>query len=456
VNDILDRSPPFELEAEKAVLCSVLLSPDMADEVGMILKHGDFYDDANSKLFQHLFEMHDAGKKLDITLIVNKLKSAGDLELIGGMAYLAEVSQAAATAAHAVYYAKIVREAAVKRRVIEAGTGMIQRAHDDQGSAEDLLSRAESDLFSIQDLTIKQTSDIREVLHESLDSLDERMAGNNTRGVSTGIEALDELTGGLRDGELIILAARPSIGKSACAATIARNVATQGKTVLFVSLEMKQVELVDRLLSAEAMVDSHKMRNGTIDDEERRKVVEAAGKLSNIPIYFDDYPTRTMSQIASLCRLTKRKRKALDLLVIDYLQLITPDDYKIPREQQVARISARCKAIAKELDIPVMALAQVNRKNEDQKEKRPTLSMLRESGSLENDADVVMFVHREEYYLRGEERKAKEGEAEIIIAKQRNGRTGTAKCLFLKKHVKFVDVADPKREHDHYADRMNF
>jgi len=451
-SEILDRQLPFDLDAEVGVLGSILLMPDVCDDVAMILRPDDFYDDANQRLFQQMQEMHDAGKKIDVTLLVDRLKTAGDFETVGGAAYLYKISQSVPNAAHARYYARIVREKATLRSLINAGTEILRGAYEAGNEPKELLSDAEQRIFSILDSRGSSTiSDIREILHAAMDRIDARMKGEHMAGgVETGFTDLDKLTGGLHNTELIILAARPSMGKTALAMNIAEFVALElNQPVLFISLEMSAIELADRVLCSLAKVNGHRLRNGTISHADRQRLVEKAGELSRAPLFVDDSPSRTVSEIAAAARRIRRREGNLGLVVIDYLQLIEPDSagrgrQEPSRQEQVARMTRRLKGLAREADVPILCVAQLNRQAEDGKTPRPRLSHLRESGAIEQDADVVMFVHREEYFHHGDDKDQYAGEAEIIIAKQRNGPIGTVEVQWEKEFTRFQNLA-PER-----------
>jgi replicative DNA helicase len=292
-------------------------------------------------------------------------------------------------------------------------------------------------------------STIRDILHDAMDRIDARMRGEHAQGgVDTGFTDLDHLTGGLHNSELIILAARPSMGKTAFAMNIAEHVAMRLQIpTLFVSLEMSAIELADRLLCSCARVNGHRLRNGTISNDDRARLVEKAAEMSRAPLFVDDSPSRMVTEIAAAARRISRREGRIGLIVIDYLQLIEPDNPKDPRQEQVARIARRLKGLARELKVPVLCLAQLNRQAEDSKDHKPRLSHLRESGAIEQDADVVMFVHREEYYRIGEDREQVAGQAEIIISKQRNGPVGDIELLWQKEYTRFVDKA-PERLQD--------
>lgn len=454
-SDILDRQPPFDLQAEIGVLGSIVLLPDVLDDVVMIVRPDDFYDDAHQKLYRHMCELHESSKKIDPTLLIDRLKAAGEFESIGGSAYLSKIINSVPNAAHATYYADIVREKSTLRSLITASTEILRDSYDETQEAKHLLGQAEQKIFSILDnRSDSAVQTIKDVLHTAIDRLEARLEGRHTTGgVDSGYTDLDNQTSGLHNSELIILAARPSMGKTAFAMNIAENVALQQrKPVLFVSLEMSAIELADRLLCSVAKVNGHRMRNGTISQDDRLKLVEKASVLSETPLYVDDSPARTVTEIAAAARRIKRRQGELGLIVIDYLQLVEPDNPKDPRQEQVAKIARRLKILARELKVPVLCLAQLNRQTEQGKDNIPRLSHLRESGAIEQDADVVMFVHREEYYRHGDDKKEYEGKAQIIVAKQRNGPVGDINLLWFKEFTRF-ETAAPERygEFDQYS-----
>jgi len=456
VDEILDRAPPCDVSAEMGVLGSILLLPDVANDLALVLRADDFYDDANRKLYQHMMAMVDANLKIDVMLLVNRLKQAGDYTTVGGSSYLAKLAHSVANAAHAVYYAEIVRSKATFRKLIEASTSILRDAYDEAFEAKELVSQAEQRVFRIQDERSGQSADsISDLLTKALDRIDARLKGVHTDGgVDTFFTDYDAMSGGLHNGELVILAARPSMGKTAFAMNVAENVVLRSQTpVLFVSLEMSGIELADRLLCSVARVNGHRLRNGTISQEDRKRLVEKAMEISQAPLYVDDAPSRTVSEIAAVARRIRQREKRLGLIVIDYLQLIEPDNPKDPRQEQVAKIARRLKGMAREIEVPVLCLAQLNRQAEDSKDHRPRLSHLRESGAIEQDADVVLFVHREEYYHRGDEAAQYAGQAEIIISKQRNGPVGEIELIWEKEFTRFSDKAPERHsEFDSYSD----
>ena len=441
--EILDRQPPRSLDAEKSILGSILLLPQVCDDVALVVRPEDFYDEANRKLYAHLREMHDANKRIDITLLVERLKHAGDLEVVGGNGYLAEVMNCVATAAHAVEYAEVVRDKSTLRSLIYASTEILRDAYDTGHEPRELLSVAEQKIFTILERRGgANVSNIRDILNDAMARIDARMKHDHViGGIETGFTDFDALTGGLHDGELVILAARPSMGKTALALNVAEHVTMQAQVpTLFVSLEMSSVELADRMLCSIAEVNGQRLRNGTISNEDRRRLIDKAAEMSQAPLYVDDTPSRTVTEVAAAARRLKR-RDGLGLVVIDYLQLIEPDNPKDPRQEQVAKIARRLKGLARELKVPVLCLAQLNRQAEVSKDNKPRLSHLRESGAIEQDADVVMFVHREEYYqTNDEDRQRVAGLAEIIIAKQRNGPIGDIKLTWRKDFTRFVNA----------------
>jgi replicative DNA helicase len=456
IGELLDRQPPRSVEAERAVLGSLLLLPEVCDEVALIIRPDDFYDDAHARIFRQILSMHEGGRPVELTLLVQHLKDAGEYEVVGGAAYLLELTQEVATAAHAEHYARIVRDKAVLRSLIHAGTDIIQEASDPTVDAREMLSRAEEQVFRILDSKgDNQVTSIREVLHESLARIDSRMQHQHAYGgIETGFIDYDDLTGGLHSSELVILAARPSMGKTALALNIIEHVTMEErgpqKPVLFVSLEMSALELGDRLLCSRARVNSHRLRNGQISGEESRKLVQTASDVSRAPLFIDDSPSRNMTEIAATARRLKR-RENLALLVVDYLQLIEADNSRDPRQEQVARIARRLKGLARELSIPILCLAQLNRQVEATRDNKPQLSHLRESGAIEQDADVVMFVHREEYYqTNDEDRERVKGQADLLIKKQRNGPTGDVKLTWLHDYTRFEN--SQHQPYDEFAD----
>ncbi len=455
VGEMLDRQPPRSIEAERAVIGSLLLLPEACDEVALIVRPEDFYDGAHRSIFTHMLALHEGGRQIEPMLLGQLLRDAGQYESVGGAAFLLELSQEVATAAHAEHYARIVRDKAVLRSLIHASTDIIQEAYETGVDAREMLSRAEERVFRILDNKgDTQVRSIRDVLHESLARIDARMQRDQAYGgLETGFIDFDELTGGLHNSELVILAARPSMGKTALAINIAEHIAVDengpGKAVLVVSLEMSSLELGDRLLCSRARVNSHRLRNGQLGAEESRRLIQTAADVSRGQLFIDDSPSRNMTEIAATARRLKRQND-LSLVVVDYLQLIEPDNPRDPRQEQVSRISRRLKGLARELNVPILCLAQLNRQAEAARDSKPQLSHLRESGAIEQDADVVAFVHREEFYQNNaEDRERLKGQADLLIRKQRNGPIGDIKLTWLHEFTRFENYQQP--EYDEFA-----
>lgn len=453
--EILDRMPPVNIAAEHAVLGSMLISPNACcDEVLMEVGVPDFYDDVNATAFGTIEEMWVAGKAIDVTTLHEQLRKrfeADDRDNASTEAtqFLARITNSVANAAHAVHYAKIVRDKAVYRTLIDSATEILRDAYSENGDSQTIATTAEQKLFAIQERMVTEPQKASNLLHDALEAMERRRGGERT-GTSTGYAQLDLKLGCVRPGELIVVAARPSMGKTAFMLNVVeRTCIKHGSKVLFISLEMSGMELMDRLLCSMARVDLNKARSGLHSQADAMKFVAAGDEIYAAHLFVDDNSTLKVSQIATKARRCKR-RHGLDLVVIDYLQLIAADDLRAPREQQVALISKQLKAMAKQIGVPVVVVAQLNRQAEQGSEHRPKLSHLRESGSIEQDADVVMFVHREEYYMTNDQREKtkKEGDpnkvigrAEIIIAKQRNGPVGDVKFAWLSQFARFEELA---------------
>jgi replicative DNA helicase len=462
-SEILDRMPPANIEAEMCVLGSLLIVPEMCDEVALILRPDDFYADANQRIYRQMLALHEEGKRLDPLLLRDRLKQAGDFENVGGDAYLADLARAVPTAANAENYAHIVQEKSVLRRIIFASTQVLQEAYNSGLAAREMLNRAEEKIFAIHDARWSgDVVDMHELMQEAFLRIDARLQGEQA-GLETGFSDLDSMTGGLHDGELVILAARPSMGKTAFALNIADYVSVERQVcTLVVSLEMSRLELAQRMLCSRGEIKGTKFRSGMLTTDDKKDLMEASAALSQAPLFVDDTPSRNLTEIAATARRLKRKHN-LGLIVIDYLQLIEPDNLRDPRQEQVARMARRLKTMARELKIPVLCLAQLNRQAEQQRgDHRPRLSHLRESGAIEQDADVVMFVHREEYYLTPEERQSEEkqhlkGQAEIIVAKQRNGPVGEVTLHWFQEFTRFKNAAQRAyTEFEQYAPGAEF
>ncbi len=443
--DVLDREQPFNLDAEANVLGSILMFPDIFDEIVAIVGEDDFYDESHGRLFKHLKEMQSSGQRIDITLVRERLVAHGDYEMVGGAAQLAKIFTSVPTPAHAKYYAKIVQEKATMRSLIAACSEVMTAAFLPNEDPMGLLGTAEEKVFAIRESRHPSNLlPLEMALDQAITRLEARANGEaQTGSVESGFKDLDNLLGGLHGSELLIIAARPSMGKTAFALNIAEHVSINiQRPVLFISLEMAAIELTERMLCSLSRVNGHRLRNGTLRQEDRLRLIQKAGQISKAKMYIDDSHSQKMSEIAAAARRIKRKENDLALIVVDYLQLIEPENSNDPRQEQVAKIARRLKGLAKELAVPVLCLAQLNRQAEDGS-GRPKLSHLRESGAIEQDADVVMFVHRKDYYRGAEEIDPEnEGKAQIIIAKQRNGPIGDVDLAWLKDFTRFANLAE--------------
>lgn len=450
---VADKQLPCDLQAEIGVLGSVILMPDCLDEIAATIKATDFYDDAHRMIYESMSALHESGKKIDDILLVSHLKNVGNYDAIGGPSYLSKVINAVPNAAHVAHYAEIVRNKSLLRAMIYAGTEMLRDAYDDEEPTA-LLSRSEQALSQIAERRIEagQSREFSAVVLDAIEALDGKSKG--PPGLATGFAGVDRVIGGLKPGTLTIIGGRPSMGKTAAATSIAAHVADSGSVpVLFVSLEMTAMEIANRLIVMRTRIYSDRICNRHLTEDERRRIVDASGSLGQLPIHIDDHPSRSVTEIAAMARRQKRKR-GLALVVIDYLQLIEPDNPRDPREQQVAKIARRLKQLARELQVPVLCLAQLNRETERASDKRPRLSHLRESGSIEQDADVVIFTHRPAYYTSNTPTpQGQAEEAEFIVAKVRNGRQSTVNVLWFGSFICFNDKAsDPQDYREQQAD----
>jgi replicative DNA helicase len=435
------RLPPQNLEAERAVLGSMLRDNAVIGDVLQILREEDFYPDAHRKVFAASTALHDAGKPVDLVTLAETLKARGQIEDLGGYGYLAELWDAAPTAANAEYYAHIVRDKAIVRHLIHASTEILCDSYDQVMPADELLEAAERKVLDIAQMGITgQTYDAAAVVREVYDRMDARSArGGRALGVPTGFEDLDRLMAGLQDSELIVVAARPSLGKTSFGLSVAGHAALElGLPVLFVSLEQTRHELVERLMICEAKVDSQRVRLDTVAADERQRLIDAGRRIGASPLWIDDSPGQSMLRIAANARRLKL-RKDIKLVVLDYLQLVQPEPGRKTRQEEVSGISRRLKGLARELQIPVLALAQLNRAPEDRADGRPRLSDLRESGAIEMDADVVMLLHQPKLQKAGAgtDGPADTTVVELILAKQRNGPTGEVPLVYRKPYMRF-------------------
>ncbi len=441
----LHKVPPQNLEAEESVLSAILLDNSTLLDVLETLEPEDFYRSAHAKMFTAITELFAKNEPVDLVTLANILKEKGQLEEIGGATSLAKLVDTAPLAVNAQHYARIIRDKAALRKLIEHSNAITARCFEDSGDVDDVIDFAEKAVFEIAGNKNKKSFyPLSQIIGHSIDALEERQ-GNKTlvTGVSTGFSRLDNLTSGFQGSDLIILAARPSMGKTALALNIARNAAIDANTPVAVfSIEMSKEQLSMRLLCAEARIDSSRLRSGFFSREDWVSLTNAAEVLSDAEIYIDDSPDLTAMSIRAKARRLKMD-KNLGLVIIDYIQLMKGRSSAERRDLEISEISRGLKALAKELDIPVLALSQLNRKLEERHDKRPQLSDLRESGALEQDADVVAFIYRDEVYNKDENNPNK-GIAELLLKKQRNGPTGDVKLAFISTYTRFEDLADDK------------
>jgi replicative DNA helicase len=437
-NELLDRLPPHNKEAEQSVLGSMLRENSCIDSVLQIVRQDDFYADAHQKVFETIIHLNDkGGRPVDLVILADALKQREWFEDAGGYPYLGELWDAAPTAANAEYYAQIVRDKALVRNLIRAGNEILGDAYKQTMPADQMIEGAERKILEIAQKGIAgQVSTLDQAIRDTYARIDERWSKGGEMslgGMPTGFADLDDLTAGLHPSELVIVAARPSVGKTAFALNLVRHIIVAEKApVFFVSLEQSRLELAERMLCSQAKVDSHRLRKNTLTTDDMTKLIDAGDIFQDAKLFIDDTPAQGMLRIAANARRLRRQHD-IKLVVIDYLQLIEPDNRRDPRHEQVAQISRRLKFLAKELAIPVIALAQVNRASEDRQDHRPRLSDLRESGSIEQDADAVLMLHRPDRYEPGQH----ESVIEVIIAKNRQGPVGEITLAYVKPFMRF-------------------
>ena len=435
-----DRLPPQNIEAEQAVLGAIFLEPSSLTLASEILIPEDFYRAAHQKIFNCMLALSDKGKAVDLVTVTEELSAAKLIEDIGGVSYLSELAGAVPTAANMEYYAKIVEEKSLLRRLIRTATTIAQEGYSREDEVEVVLGEAEKSILEVaQRKNAGAFHNIKDVLVRTYDNIEimHNRKGDIT-GIPTGFSELDKMTAGFQRNDLIIVGARPSVGKTAFALNIAQNVATKTEeNVAIFSLEMGAEQLVMRMLCAEGNIDAQRLRTGSLTDDDWGKLTMAMGSLSNAGIFIDDTPGVRIQEIRSKCRRLKQEH-GLGMILIDYLQLIVGSGRAGEnRQQEVSEISRSLKALARELQIPVIALSQLSRGVEQRQDKRPMMSDIRESGSIEQDADIVAFLYRDDYYDKESEDK---NIIEIIIAKQRNGPVGTVQLAFVKEYNKFVNL----------------
>jgi replicative DNA helicase len=446
--DLMRKVPPHNFESEQAVLGGVMLTNNIFHELIDVVEEEDFYSEAHRLIFQAFKEMNEKSIPIDTVSVFEHLQGKENLEKVGGPVYIADLADKTLGAANTLYHAGIVRNKAVQRRLIETSLKIIEASFSAGANVDALLDESETAILGISESRSKQALiDSKTLVDDVYKQLQIRAASDDVvTGVPSGYHDLDRLTSGLQPSDLIIVAGRPSMGKTAFALNMGlRTAVDYDKTVAVFSLEMSQEQLMMRLLCSRGHVDLTKMRSGNLDDAEWSRLHDAANDLSGAPIYIDDTGAITTLEMRSRCRRLKNSH-GLDLVIVDYLQLMRPSKRIDSREQEISEISRSLKSLAKELNVPVVALSQLNRKLEDRSEKRPMLSDLRESGAIEQDADVIMFVYRDEVYNKAEDNPLK-GKAEIIIGKQRNGPLGTVELTFLKQYTYFADFSG-RNEYD--------
>ena len=437
--DEIKRIPPYSLEAEQTVIGSMLMSRDAVYTATEYVSEDDFYTPEQRTAFAAIYTLFRENRPIDLITVQDQLNKMGKLEEVGGIEYLTNISLNVPTSAHVKEYARIVQEKSVLRRLIRSANDIAADSFEGKEKLEEILNKAEERIFNI--IQNRRTSDlvlIKNLISPALDSI-ARAYGQHgaVTGLPSGFIDLDHMTAGFQPSDLILVAARPSMGKSSFVLNITQYAAVkEKKSVAFFSLEMSKEQLTSRMISAEAMIDAQKIRNGNLETTDFERLLNGASVLGEAKIFIDDTPGISVADLRAKCRKLKLTH-GLDLIIIDYLQLMTGSARSESRQQEISEISRSLKAIAREMQAPVIALSQLSRAVESRSEHRPMLSDLRESGAIEQDADVVMFLFREEYYNATPENK---GQAEVIIAKQRNGPTGSAKLLWLGEYTRFMNM----------------
>lgn len=436
----IQRIPPQNIDAEEAILGAILTNPICFTKIADMIKPQSFYKPANKYIFEAIVELFAKNHAIDIVTVSEKLNESDKLEMIGGRAYINDLALNAITTANIEYYARIVQEKAIKRELINAGSEIVEMAYDNT-TTEETLDNAEKLIFNIaQQKTSSDLVSVKDLVLTSYEQISYRYEHRGElTGVPTGFYDFDNMTSGLQKSDLIILAARPSMGKTALALNIAQNVALKAKkTVAIFSLEMSKEQLVQRMLCSEAEVDTQKLKTGNMQSTDWEKLTTAMNHFADAPLYIDDRPGATVMDVRAKCRRLAMEKKEIGLIVIDYLQLMEASG-KEDRTQQISGISRGLKGLARELNVPVIALSQLSRAVESRPDKRPMMSDLRESGAIEQDADIIMFIYRDEYYNK--EDTENRGKAEVIVAKHRNGAVGSIDLLFQGAITKFKNIA---------------
>ncbi len=434
------RLPPQNIEAERSVLGSMLIDSDAIGEAIRILDESWFYEDSHRKLYHAIIELFNVNKNVDLVTLTDKLKSDGLLEKVGGVAYISSIIDFVPTSANIEHYAHIVKERGILRKLIGNATQIISGCYETKSNIEDVVDNAERLIFEVADLRqTQQSHHIKDLIKDGIEHLDKLYKNKkHITGIPTGFIEIDRMTSGLQNSDLIILAGRPSMGKSALAVSMMQNAAIQHKSsAAFFSLEMSKEQLTQRMLCGQARVDAHKLRSGYLSSEDWPSLTKAASELSKASIFIDDTPAISALELRAKARRMKANFD-IQLIIVDYLQLMRASTKTESRQQEISEISRSLKALARELKIPIIALSQLSRAVESRQDHKPQLSDLRESGAIEQDADVVMLLVREEIYSSTEENR---GIAVVNIAKQRNGPTGEVKMSFIKEYMRFENLA---------------
>jgi len=438
----LHKVPPQNLDAEQSVLGGIMLDNQALNSALEILDADDFYSEAHRKIFSAIIELYNKSEPCDIITLSNILKNRTQLDQAGGISYLSALSDSVPSAANISHYAKIVKEKSILRKLIGTATEILHKSYTSSSDIDTVLDEAEHAIFEISENKIRPTfSPFKDLIKDSVKTIEKLYERKElVTGVPTGFEKLDDITSGLQKSDLVIIAGRPSMGKTAFAMNIAQYAALEaGIPVAIFSLEMSKEQLALRMLSSEARVDSQRIRRGFLGEADWPKLITAAGRLSEAQIFIDDTPAISALEMKAKSRRLKSEVN-LGLIILDYLQLMRGGGYKDSREQEISEISRSLKTLAKELNVPVIALSQLNRKVEDRTNKRPQMADLRDSGAIEQDADLIAFIYRDELYDKSEENPEK-GMAEIIVGKQRNGPTGMVKLAFQDKFARFENLA---------------
>ncbi|MCS6925590.1 MAG: replicative DNA helicase [Candidatus Binatia bacterium] len=441
LEDALRKVPPQNLEAEESVLGGILLDRHALDRVIEVVGADDFYRESHRKIFRAMLALSEKNEPIDLVTLADTLKARGELQEVGGATYLAELADKVPSAAHIVHYARIVREKAVMRNLIAVANEIATRCYNGQEDIERFLDEAERLIFDVSERRIRPSFfKMGDMIMDTIKTVERLFERKElVTGVPTGFIDLDRMTAGLQPADLIIVAARPSMGKTAFVLNIAQYVALQTNTgVAIFSLEMSKEQLVLRMLCSEARVDNAKVRTGYLGERDFPRLAMAAGRLAEAPIYIDDTPAQNVLEMRAKARRLKREAN-IGLVIIDYIQLMRGLTAQENRTQELSEISRGLKSLAKELHVPVIALSQLNRQVEQRADKRPIMSDIRESGSIEQDADVIMFIYRDEMYRQDSQ---DEGIAEVILGKQRNGPTGTVRLAFRKEYTRFDNLVE--------------